>query len=108
MGRVAIGAADVIAPVVSPAEVVALFFAGVARKTGFGDLFRRLVGKTDYLGLVAAAIDVGFTRTVTRFTTSDFVFLAADVRERSVSCMRVGLELIFVTGLAGVAADIFR
>jgi len=53
MRRMTIRATDVIAPMFAAAEVVVLLFAGVAGKTSFGDLFRRLVLETDDLRRIA-------------------------------------------------------
>ena len=106
MGRVTIDAANVVAPVLAAAEVVALFLAGVTRKTSLGDLFRSLTSEGDDLRLVAAAVDVRFARTVTRFAAGRFVFPATQLRQRRVGRVRVRLEGVFVTGLAGLAADV--
>src|SRR4030095_6681423 len=43
---------------------------------------------------------------MTRFATGDLAFPAAEGRQCRVRCMRVGFELILVTGLAGFTADV--
>ena len=58
--RVAVGATDVIAPVLSAAEVVPLFFTGVTRETSLGNFLRRFVREGDDLCFVTTTINVGF------------------------------------------------
>jgi hypothetical protein len=66
-----------------PLKVVAFLFACVTGKTGFGDLFRRLVFERDDLCRVAF-FEVGLARSMTRFTACYFVFPTADLRKTCV------------------------
>src|SRR6185503_19492590 len=104
--RVTIGATDVVSPMLAATEVIPLFLAGVAGKTSLGDFFRVLIRKRNDLGFVSAAIHVRLAWTVTRFAAGDFVFPAANRRQRRVRRVRVGFEDVLVTRLAGVTADV--
>src|SRR5205085_9656002 len=103
--RVAIDTGDVIADVFAAAIVVVLFFAGVAGQTGFGFLLRRLAGKSANLALIAAAFDVRLARPVAGFAAL-LLGLPAGVRELRMLSLCEAVELIFVAGLAGFAADV--
>ena len=102
----AIGTSDVITPVLAAAEVVPLFFAGMAIKTSFRDLLRGLVLEGDDLCLIAATLHVRLTRAVARFAAGDLVFPTGHLREIRMGRVRVRLELIFVAVLAHVGADV--
>ena len=80
MGRVTIGATDVIAPVLAAAEVIVLFFPGVTRQTRLGDLFRRFVFERDDL-LRIAFFAVRLAWSMTRLATRHLVFPTADLYE---------------------------
>lgn len=56
MRRVAVGATDIIAPVLAAPVVVVLLAARVARQAGVGNLFRAFVLEGVNLGLVAARL----------------------------------------------------
>ena len=60
-----IGTTDIIAPMLAPAKVVALFFAGMATQTSLRDLFRRLICKGDDFRLIAVGVDVGLAWSMT-------------------------------------------
>ena len=96
---------DVIAPVLSTTEVVALFFARVARQTSLGCFLRRFILERNDLGRIAFG-NVVLAGTVTGFATGHFVFPTANLGKLSVRGMGIGFELIFVTVFAGVAADV--
>ena len=102
---VTIGAADVVAPVLAAAEVVVLFLAGVTSQTGLGDLFGRFVLERDDLFRVAF-FAVRLAGGVTRLATRHLILPTANLRELRMRRVRERLELIFVTVLARVAADI--
>ena len=72
-------ATNIIPPVLSATEVVALFFPGMTAQTSLGNLFRGLVLERNYLGYVSAAVDVRFARTVTRLTSGRFIFPATQL-----------------------------
>ena len=67
MGRVAVGAADVVAPVFAAAEVVVFLTAGVAAQARFRRLFGRLVLEGDDLRRIAF-FNVRLAWTMARFT----------------------------------------
>ena len=102
MGRVAVSATDVVAPVLTAAKVIVFLFAGVAAQAGFRDLFRRFIFEGDDL-LWIAFLTVGFAWTMTGLTTGHLLFPAADFDELSVGSLRERFELIFVAILASVA-----
>ena len=96
---------DVVAPVLATTEVITLFFARVARKTSLRRFFRGLVLERNDLGRIAFG-NMVLTGTVTGFASRYLVFPTANLGKLSVGGMGIGFELIFVTVLAGVAADI--
>lgn len=99
-------AADIISPVLAPSKIIMRLFTFVAGQTGVGDGFSVEIVQVDYLGLIAAAFDVCFTRTVTGLAALYFIFPALQVAELGVFSSRKGLELVLVTGSAGITADI--
>src|SRR5690349_2782251 len=105
MRRVTIGAADVVAPVLAAAEVVVLFPAGVTSQTSLGDLFGRFILERDDLFRIAF-FGVRLARTVARLATRHLVLPTANLRELRMRSMRESLELVFVTVLARIAADV--
>src|ERR1700674_5815328 len=105
MRSVTIGTADVVAPVLATPEVIPFLFACVARKTGLGRFFRRLVPKAHDLGGIAF-VDVVLSGTVTSFAAGDLALPTANPGKLGMRSMRVRFELIFVTVFAGVTADI--
>jgi hypothetical protein len=90
----------------TPTKVVALFFAGVTTETALGNLLGGLVLERNNLGDIAAAIDVRLAWAVTRFASRDLVFPTTQSGQTGVRGMRVGLELILVARLTGLAADV--
>jgi hypothetical protein len=102
---VAIRTTDVVAPVFPAPEVVVLFLAGVAAETCFRDLFRRLVLERDYLCGIAF-LDVGFARTMTRFTACDFSLPTGYAFKLGMRGMGKSFELVLVTGFASLSADV--
>ena len=107
MRRMTIGATDVVAPVFTTAEVVAFLFAGMTRKTSLGNLFRRLILETDNLCRIAF-FRVCLAWSMTSFASGYFVTPTTDLGEFRVRSVRKRLELIFMTVLARVAADVIR
>ena len=103
--RVAVSAADVVAPMLTTTEVVVLFFAGVTPQTGLSGFLRRLVLKGDDLGGVAL-FSMGLARSVTGFTACDLCVPALYFRKVCMRSMRKRFELIFVAIFAAIAADI--
>jgi len=102
---VAIGATDIVTPVLATAEVVVLFSAGVTSQTGLGDLFRRLVLERNDL-LRIALFAVCLAGTVARLAAGHLVFPTADFYELGVRRVREIFELIFVTIFASLATYI--
>lgn len=72
--RMTIGAADVVAPMLAAPEIIVSFFARVTGETSFGSFLRRLVFERNYLGYIAAALDVRLSGSVAGFTADYFVF----------------------------------
>ena len=101
----AIGAADVIAPVFATTKVIALFLAGVARKTSLSRFFRGLVLERNNFGGIAFC-DMVLAGTMARFATRDLALPTADLGKLSMRSMRISFELFFVTVFTGFAADI--
>lgn len=79
--RVTVNTTDIVAPVFSTFEVVALFLAGVTCQTGLGSFLRRLVLERNDLGDVSAAFDVRLTWAVTRFASGHLIFPIANLCE---------------------------
>ena len=77
--RVAINAANVVAPVLAAAEVVVFFLAGMATQAGLRSLFRRFRFERNDL-LWIAFFSVPFTWSMTRLTTSHLPFPTRDAR----------------------------
>lgn len=101
----AVGATDVVAPVLAATEIVSLFLAGMTRQTRLRDFLRRFVLEgNDLFGI--AFFGVGLAGAVTRFATGYLVFPTAYRRKRGVGSVREGLELIFMTSLADFAPHI--
>jgi hypothetical protein len=103
----AIGTTNIVAPVLAATKVVPFFFAGMAAQTSFRNFFRRFIFERNDLGNVALG-DMVLSRTVTCFTASDLAFPAADLGKLGMRGVRVGLELVLVTVLAGVTTDVPR
>ena len=101
----AIGATNIVAPMLTTTKVVVFLAARMTGQTGFGNLLRRFVLEGDDLGGIAF-VDVGLAWTMTRFTAGHFRFPTADLRQFCVRRMRERFELVFVTGFAGLSADI--
>ena len=99
----AVGAADVVAPVLAASKVVMFLFAGMAAQARFRDLFRRFIFEGDDL-LRIAFLTMGFAWTMAGLATGHLLFPAADFDELRVRSTRKGLELIFVAILASVTA----
>ena len=100
-----VGATNVITPVLATTKVIALFFAGVTGETRLRDFFRRLVLKRNDLGGIAFG-NVILARTVTSLATRYLIFPTGNIGELRMRRVRKSLELILVTILAGVAADV--
>ena len=106
VNRVTICAADVVAPVLAATIVVVLFLACMASETAFRDLFARLVLERDNLGDVATTFDVFAARAVTLFAARDLPFPTGRSHQLGVRRVCKGIELIFVTSLTSLCADI--
>jgi hypothetical protein len=103
--RVAIGAADIVAPVLTAAEVVVLFLSGVTAKAGFRRLFRRFrFERNDFLRIAFFRVRLAWS--MASLATGYEAFPTAAVREPRVRSVREGLELIFMAVLAGIAANV--
>ena len=68
-----VGATDVVAPVLTAAEVIMFLFAGVAAQTRFRDLFGRLIFEGDNL-LRITFLTVGFAWPMAGLATCYFLF----------------------------------
>ena len=101
----AVSTADVVPPMLSPTEVVPLFFAGVTRQTGLGCFLRAFVLERNDLGRIAFG-NMVLAGTVTRFASRYLVFPTAHLGKLSVRGVGIGFELIFMTVLARIAANI--
>ena len=97
--------ANVVAPVFTSTEVIALFFACVAGKTSLGRFLRAFVLERNDLGRIAFG-NMILAGTVTGFASRYLVFPTANLGKLSVRGVGIGFELIFVTVFAGVAANI--
>src|SRR2546423_2911705 len=97
-------AADIVAPVLSTPEVVALFFARVAAQTSFGSFLRRLVLERNDLRWIAFR-NMVLAWAMTRLAAGYFVFPTTHRAQLRMRRVRISLELILVTIFAGVAAD---
>ena len=86
-------------------EVVAFLFARMAGKTRFGNLYGRFILERDDLRRVTL-FHVRLAWSMTRLTTCNFLFPTADPGETGVGSMRERFELIFVTVLASLAANV--
>jgi CDP-diglyceride synthetase len=105
MRRVAFRATDVIAPMLTPPEVVVLFSAGMAAKARLRGFFRRLVFEGNDFRRITF-FNVRSSRPMTRFASSYLPFPTANGGELSMGSMREGFELILVAFLTSFAADI--
>ena len=76
----AVGATDIVAPVLAAAKVVVLFFAGVAAQTCLRSLFRRFVFEGDDF-LRIAFLDVSLAWPMARLATRHLVFPTANFYE---------------------------
>lgn len=106
VSRMTLGAADIISPVLAPSKIVMRLFTFMTGETGVRDGLGVEIVQVDYLGLIAAAFDVCFTRTVTGLAALYFIFPTFQVAQLGVFSSRKGLELVLVTGSAGITADI--
>ena len=104
--RVAIGATDIIAPMLAASEVVVFLFAGMACEAGLRNLLRGLTLESANLGLVAVRLDVRAARAMTGFTAAHTVLPARLFFELGVRGLGKIVELLFVAGPAGLCADV--
>ncbi len=102
----AVSAAYIVAPVFTASEIITFLLAGMAGKAGLRNRFGRLVFERDDLCRIAF-LRVSLSRTMARFAACYLVFPGVDSREASVRSVGERLELILVTVLARVAADVF-
>lgn len=105
MCRMAVGASNVVAPMLTAAEVVVSFFARVTAETRLRYFFRRLRFERDNL-LRVAFLHMRLAGSMTRLATRHLSFPTVVRGESGVRCMREGLELVFVTVFASIAADV--
>ena len=101
-----VNAAYIVAPVFTAPEVITFFFARVTGEARFGNRLWRLIFERDDLGRIAF-FEVCLTWTMARFAACYFVFPTFDTGETSVRSMREDFELVLMTVLAGLAADVF-
>ncbi len=94
-----------VAKMFAASEVVAFLFARMAGKTRLGNFFGRFILERDDLRRVTF-FHVGLAWSMTRFAARHFLFPTADVGETGVGSMRERFELILVTVLASIAADV--
>ena len=109
LGRVScvtVRAANIVAPVLAPAEIIMLLSACVTRKARFRNLFRRFVFEGDDFCFVTVSFNVILARSVARLTTQHFTLPALVMGQYSVLRLRESVELIFVAALTGFVADI--
>jgi hypothetical protein len=99
-------AAYVITPVFSATEVIVILFCRVAAKTCIGDRLRVHLFERSDLRLIAACIDMFFSRAVTRFASNDLSFPGIDRVKLAVLGALKDLELCFVTRRACFGADV--
>ncbi len=104
----AIHAPNVIAPVLTAAEIIVIFFSGVTTKTRFRCLFRRLRLEGNNL-LRIAFFEMRLAGSMTRLATRDLSLPAVVTGKACVGCMRERFKLVFVTILTSLTAHvIFR
>src|SRR5205809_393855 len=92
--RVTVCTANVVAPVLSTTEVVALFFARVARQTSLGCFLRAFVLERNDLGRIAFG-NMILAGTVTGFASRYLVFPTANLVKLSIRGMGFVFELYF-------------
>lgn len=78
--RVTIGAADIVAPMLSATEVVALFFSRMATQTSLRRFLRSFVLERNDLRRIAFG-NMVLARAMTRFAAGRFIFPAAHCRQ---------------------------
>lgn len=100
-----IRAADVVAPVFAPPEIIPFLFAGMTGETSLRDFLRRLVLEGDDFRRVTL-LHVGFAWSMASFATGDFLLPTTDLGETRVRSNRESFELILVAIFTGVAADV--
>jgi hypothetical protein len=105
MRRVTVRATNIDAPVLAASEIVVFFFTRVAGEAGLGNFFRRFVLERNHLRRIAF-FNVDPAWPMARFAASYLSFPTADRGKFGVRCMGVSFELIFVTVLAGFAANV--
>ena len=98
-----VGAANVIAPVFTAAEVVAFLPPGVASETCFRYFLGRSVLKGDDL-LRIAFFQVGLARSMASFTAGYLIFPTIYLSQARMRGVQKRLELILVTIFTGFAA----
>src|ERR1700737_4839804 len=105
MWRMAICATNIVAPVFAAAEVVVLFSARMAGKTSLRYCLGRFILERNDLRWITF-FAVGLAWTVASLTTGYLSFPTTDGGELGMRGMRESFELVFVTVLAGIAADV--
>jgi hypothetical protein len=83
-----------------------LVHLSVARLAGRAGLLRFHLRRVLDLRRLAAAIYVSLARAMTRLTASNFALPVLCVSDFGMDCVRKVLELVFVTELASLAADV--
>ena len=105
MRRVTIRATDAVDPVRAAQEIIVLI-VGMAGQTRLRGLFRRFALERNDLSRVAAAVYVSLAWTVTLLAAGHFRFPARQSRKLRVLSVGKSFELVFVTELASLAADV--
>ncbi len=106
MSRVALGAPDVVTPVIAASEIVMGFFAGMAGETRFRRSLRVKGFEGNDLALISAAFNVLFTRAVAGLAPYDLSTPRRKGVQFSVFCTRHFLRLIVMARGTGVTTDV--
>jgi hypothetical protein len=106
MGCMTVGAADIVSPVLTAPKIVVSLFARVAGKTSFGNCLGVLALKGNDASFYGRVLDVFFAGAMTLLATLNLVLPAVELTQFRMFCFRKRVELIFVTGFAGLGTDI--
>lgn len=103
---VAIGAADIVAPMIAAPEIIVFLFSRMTAEAGFGNFFPVFIFEGNYV-CFQRFFDVFFAGSVTRFAADDFAFPRRKIFEHSV--FRAGdiIKLRFMTSRARFRPDVF-
>src|SRR5450432_2128235 len=111
MRRMTIDAAHVVLQVRRPRVVAVLFVVTMAAQTTAADLLRRGILEREYLRFVAAAVDVGFPRTMAGLASMPLrplfrIERGYEMRRRFIILEKVFRGHVFMAGLAGFRSDV--